>query len=96
MRAVLQRSPKRGKRYRVIWYKNGVKLRHTDFGSTMSNFTIHKNERRKQRYLDRFRTMIRRYRRDPYAPTTLSTMILWNKPTIRASWIDYKQHFGFT
>ena len=64
----------------------------THFGSTgMSDFTIHKDPKRKERYLDRHRK-----REDWNAYMTagaLSRWILWNKPTLKASIADYKKRF---
>ena len=68
-----------------------------DFGARgASDFTLHKDEFRKQQFLSRFRKLIVRYEDDPMTPMTLSTWILWNRPTIEQSLNDYKQHFKFS
>lgn len=61
-------------------------------GEGYSDYTIHKDDERKERYL-------RRHRKnenwdDPLTPGSLSRWILWNKPTLRASIQDYRRRFG--
>ena len=62
------------------------------FGSAEhSDFTKHKNEERKQRYLDRHRK-----REDWSDPTTagfMSKNLLWNKPTLTESIKDTNKKF---
>ena len=96
MKVLLFNSPKKDKKYRAVFYDDdNNKLKHSDFGAKgMSDFTIHKNEERKQRYLNRFSKLIEKDKDDPTKPITLSTMVLWNKPTLKASWLDYKKHFN--
>jgi len=63
------------------------------FGSAgMSDFTKHRDEKRKLRYINRHKK-----REDWNSPMTagaLSRWILWNKPTIKASLEDYKKRFN--
>jgi len=59
-----------------------------------SDFTKHKDEARKQRYLDRHKA--NENWNKPDTAGALSRWILWNKPTLRESIQDYKQRFGFT
>lgn len=93
--AKLIKSPVKGKRFRMEWYENGEKIRHTDFGSNLSNFTLHKDEERKDRFKNRFQKLIQKNKNNPYNAMTLSNMILWNKPTLDASFKDYKKLFNF-
>ena len=62
------------------------------FGAAgMSDFTKHKDEERKQRYLDRHRK-----REDWSDPTTagfMSKNLLWNKPTLTESIKDTNKRF---
>jgi hypothetical protein len=58
-----------------------------------SDFTQHKDEDRKQRYLDRHRR--KEDWNDPATPGALSRWILWNLPTLTASIRDYKKRFGY-
>jgi hypothetical protein len=89
-------SPKVGKKQRMLFYdedKNIVK--YTDYGAeNMSDFTLHKDKDRKNRWLTRFNKLIQKYEDDPTKPMTLSHLILWNKPTVKSSFNDYKKKFG--
>jgi hypothetical protein len=67
-------------------------IKTVQFGSEgMSDFTIHKDKERKQRYLDRHRK--RENWNDPMTAGALSRWILWNKPTLDASIKDFKKRF---
>lgn len=91
----LQRSPRPAKKWRAI-FTTPYGTHHVDFGSSShEDFTIHRDQQRKANYLNRFNKLIKKFENDPIAPITLSTMILWNKPTIEASLADYKKKFGF-
>ena len=62
------------------------------FGASgYSDYTIHKDEQRKERYLDRHRK--NENWNDPQTPGALSRWILWNKPTLKESIQDFKQRF---
>lgn len=93
----LVKSPRKNKKLRMLFLDPENQLVHyTDFGAdTMSDFTLHRDEQRKQRFLQRFRKLIETTRTDPTNPMTLSRMILWSKKTLKESFEDYKQHFGF-
>lgn len=66
----------------------------THFGSFgMSDYTIHEDPERKQRYLDRHRK--NENWNDPTSAGSLSRFVLWNKTSLRASIADYKRRFGF-
>lgn len=95
MKAFLYESPLKNKKYRVVFFdKDDNKIKHTDFGAkNMSDFTIHKDTERKKRYLTRFKKLIQKDKDDFTKPITLATFLLWNKPTLRESWINYKKHF---
>jgi len=90
-------SPRKGKAYRATFTrKKDGSVIHTDFGSAdYENYTQHHDDIRKKKFLTRFRSMIERYKDNPQAPTTLSRYILWNKPTIDESLLDYKRKFNF-
>ena len=91
----ISKSTKEGKKLMAVFQMDNGRTRTTHFGASgMSDFPTHKDEARKQRYLDRHR---KRERWD--APTTagaLSRWILWNKPTRSASIKDYKKRFNLT
>jgi len=56
------------------------------------DFTVHKDENRKELYLDRHRET--EDWNNPLTAGALSRWILWNKPTIRGSTIDFKRRFN--
>lgn len=62
------------------------------FGSKgMSDFTLHKDEDRKERYLKRHEK--NENWKDPMTPGALSRWVLWNKTTLKASIDDFKKRF---
>jgi len=90
----LSKSNIEGKKYTAIFYNDDLrKIKTSHFGSAgMSDYTIHKDEDRKKRYLDRHRN---NENWDDYmTPGSLSKNILWNKPTINASYNDYLKKFN--
>lgn len=90
----LYESPLRTKKYTAVFFKGGEEIKRTHFGAKgMSDLTIHKNEARRERYLNRHRA--REDWNDPYTAGALSRWVLWNKPTLKASFLDYKKRFGF-
>ena len=88
----IEDSPKDKKKLMAVFYKNGVKFKTTHFGAKgYSDFTIHKDEARRQRYLNRHRN--REDWNNPFTPGALSRWILWNKPTLAASIAAFKKRF---
>lgn len=94
--ARLFHSPLKSKKYRVVFYDEDDKeLQHTDFGAKgMSDFTIHNDGDRKQRFINRFQKLIKKDKNDPTKPITLSLWLLWNKSTLEKSWRSYLRHFN--
>ncbi len=92
MKVVIKKSTNSKKKYMAIFYDGDKKIKTTHFGSAgMSDFTIHKDPERKQRYLNRHK---KRENWDRYMTAgSLSRYILWNKPTFKASVSDYKKRF---
>ena len=90
----LKRSTRKDKKYMAIFYDdNRKKIKTTHFGASgMSDFTIHKDEDRKQRYLDRHKA--NENWNDFYTAGALSKWILWNKTTISSSIADYMKRFN--
>lgn len=90
----LKKSTREDKKYMVIFYDdNRKKIKTTHFGASgMSDFTIHKDEDRKQRYLDRHKT--NENWNDFYTAGALSRWILWNETTLEASVKDYMNRFN--
>lgn len=91
MKVIIKKSNKSGKKLMAI-FDDGKKKKTTHFGAEgMSDFTIHKDPKRKERYLKRHKK-----NENWSAPMTagaLSRWILWNKPTLKASVEDYKKRF---
>ena len=60
----------------------------------MSDFTIHKDEKRKARYLARHNPKVTKENWSvPDTPASLSRWILWNKKSYNESLKDYKSRF---
>jgi hypothetical protein len=80
------------KKYEITFEKNG-KTYTRKFGSAgMSDFTIHKDKERRERYISRHKKDLRTG--DPTRPGYLSMYILWNKPGIKTSLADYKRRLN--
>jgi hypothetical protein len=64
-KAILSRSKRKDKKYNMTFYnKQNEQLKAVDFGAKgMSDFTIHMDEERRNRYL-------KRHSKDPYDPLT--------------------------
>jgi hypothetical protein len=91
----LYNSPNKEKKYRAIWFKNGEKIKHTDFGARgYEDYTIHKNAQQKKRYIKRHSSMNEDWN-DPYSAGALSRWVLWEKPNLNDSWKFYKKKFDF-
>ena len=70
--------------------RNKVKTSH--FGSEMSNYIQHKDEKRKELYLARHKS---NENWDDYTSSgSLARWLLWNKPTLSASFTDYLKKFN--
>jgi hypothetical protein len=93
MKVEIKPSTQKDKKLMAIFYDDdGKKKKTTHFGAKgMSDFTIHKDKERKQRYLDRHRK--RENWNSFMTAGALSRWILWNKPTLKASIADYKKRF---
>jgi hypothetical protein len=80
------------KKYEIVFNKNGKKITRKFGAAGMSDFTIHKDKMRREKYISRHRKDLGT--NDPTKPGYLSMFILWNKPSIRASLSDYKRRLG--
>lgn len=95
MKVVIKKSNKSGKKLMATFFKDNGRTKTIHFGAEgMSDFTKHKDPKRKQRYLNRHRK--RENWKVPDTAGSLSRWILWNKPTLSASIEDYKQRFKLT
>lgn len=87
------KSTKHDKKLMAVFEKNG-REKTVHFGSAgMSDYHLHKNSARKQRYLDRHRK--NENWNNPTSAGCLARYILWNKTSLRASIADYKRRFNF-
>ena len=85
----ITKSPVATKKLRAI-FDDGS---HTDFGASgYSDYTIHKDVERRQRYDARH--MKNENWSDYKSAGSLAKYILWNKPTLEASIADYKKRFN--
>lgn len=90
----ITQSDRKGKKLMAVFEnKKTGRTKTTHFGADgMSDFTIHKDEARKKRYLDRHRK--NENWNDPTSAGALSRWILWNKPSYKASVKDFKSRFN--
>lgn len=89
MEVHIKKSPNAKKKYRVT-FENGT---HVDFGGKgYSDYTIHKDPERKERYIIRHRK--REDWKDPKTAGFWSRWLLWEKPTLRGSANFIKTKFG--
>jgi hypothetical protein len=80
------------KKYEITFEKNS-KMYVRKFGAAgMSDYTLHKDKERRERYISRHKKDLRT--NDPMKPGYLSMYILWNKPSIKASLADYKRRLN--
>lgn len=80
------------KKYEITFEKNG-KMYTRKFGAAgMSDYTLHKDKERRERYISRHKKDLRT--NDPMKPGYLSMYILWNKPSVKASLADYKRRLN--
>jgi hypothetical protein len=88
-------STRKDKKLMAIFENSKTERRKTiHFGAKgYSDYTIHKDEERKERYLARHKK--RENWRDPTSAGALAALILWNKKTLKASIEDYKRKFKF-
>lgn len=86
------KSNKPEKKYMAIFMvDNKEKVVH--FGSAgMSDYTIHKDDERKARYISRHQK--NEDWNNPLTAGSLSRWILWNKTTLQSSINDFKRRFG--
>jgi hypothetical protein len=90
----LLKSKVSGKKYTAIFYdEKRSKIKTVHFGAAgMIDFTKHKDEEGKQRYLNRHSANEKW--NDYMTAGSLSRWILWHKPSVSASYNDYIKKFG--
>ncbi len=87
----LYKSDKPDKKYYIITYND----KKVYFGAAgMSDFTHHKDEARKQRYINRYKANETWSKSGVDTAGFWSRWLLWNKPTIKESYMDIKKRFN--
>jgi len=95
MKVEITKSTRGGKKLQAIFYEGEKKVKTIHFGQAgASDYTIHRDEARRQRYIDRHRA--NEDWKNPMTAGTLAMYVLWLKPTISAGIAEYKKKFGFT
>ena len=90
---VIKKSTKPEKKLMAIFKLENGKTKTTHFGSAgMSDYTIHKDDERKKKYLARHKK--NENWNAPMTAGALSRYILWNKKSKAASISDYKKKFN--
>jgi hypothetical protein len=83
-------SPRKTKKFRAVFFRDGKKFKHVDFGAKgMSDFTIHKDEERKQRYIERHKK--NEDWTDIKTAGYWARWALWNKTTLDRSLADIER-----
>ena len=96
----ISRSTNPEKKLMAVFYDDeGKKMKTTHFGQRgASDYTKHGDKERMERYLERhgggFETSTKEDWKDPTTAGSLSRWILWNKPSLKGSFDDYKRRFG--
>lgn len=80
------------KKYEITFEKNGKTYTRKFGAAGMSDYTIHKDKERRERYISRHKKDLRT--NDPMKPGYLSMYILWNKPSVKTSLADYKRRLN--
>ena len=89
----IRKSKREGKKYTATFeIKKGknISRKTTHFGAkNMSDYTKHKDKERRGRYISRHKKDLNT--KDPTRAGYLAMFILWNKPTLSGSILDYKK-----
>lgn len=92
MKVIIKKSTNPKKKYMAIFYEGDKKVRTTHFGAAgMSDFTKHRDPKRKQRYINRHKK--RENWNDFMSAGSLSRYILWGETTLKKSIDEYKKKF---
>lgn len=85
-------ASQRDKKFKAVFTGEKGKTKTLHFGAKgMSDYTIHHDEKRKDRYLARHKK--NENWTVPDTPGSLSRWILWNKKSYKESVKDYKKRF---
>ena len=91
----LKKATTQGKKYTAVFYdEERKKIKSTSFGATgYQDYTSHGDEERKRLYLERHKNGNENWA-DYKSAGSLSRYILWNKPSVSASFSAYLKTFG--
>ena len=93
MYAYLQEAPPTSSKKYIVYVYSPTRSKKISFGARgYSDFTIHRDELRRQRYENRHRK--RENWNDPFTAGFWAEHLLWNKPTLKASMKDVSRRFG--
>jgi hypothetical protein len=91
-KVTITKSDKPDKKMKAVFALGDGRTKTVHFGAAgMSDFTIHKDPERKQRYMARHAA--HETWGNPMTAGSLSRWILWNKPSLAASIADFKSKF---
>lgn len=89
----ITKSNRKDKKLKAVFKDIYGKEKTVHFGAKgYEDYTIHKDEERKDRYLKRHK--VNQDWNDFTTPGSLSRWILWNKPSIKESIKDFKERFN--
>ena len=90
----LKKSQKPGKKFDVVLADDSGKEHTVSFGAAgYSDYTIHKDPTRRERYLLRHKAREDWTRSGILTPGFWSRWLLWNLPTLEASLADVRRRF---
>ena len=91
----LKKATTQGKKYTAVFYDDDrKKIKTTSFGATgYEDYTTHKDEERKRLYLERHKKGNENWA-DYKSAGSLARYILWNKPSVSASYNAYLKKFN--
>jgi len=95
----LLRASQKGKKYQMVFYDNDrKKIKTVSFGAKgMNDYIIYNKTKGKQFANERKRLYLQRHSGESggvMTASTLSKMILWNKPSLEASYKAYKKKYN--
>ena len=93
MKLKIVESRKKGKKYDAIFTKDDGRQKVVPFGAKgYSDYTMHHDEERKDRYLERHKE--KEHWDQPMTAGALSRFILWEKPNLTEAVKAFKKRFN--
>ena len=95
MRVEIKKSNRAGKKMMAIFYDKDKRVKTIHFGQEgASDYTIHHDEARRQRYIDRHKKS--EDWNNPMTAGTLSLFVLWTEKTLGSAIAKYKKKFNLS